>query len=94
MKHFTINTDDRRHAYNWARNRWNDTVGEAFVNFLSELDEDEQDRIYIEGYTVILDRFEAGLATVLEANGCDHNWVEQEGEPPCDVCNSCGAVRY
>lgn len=24
---------------------------------------------------------------------CDHNWQEQPGEPPVDVCNSCGLVR-
>jgi hypothetical protein len=25
---------------------------------------------------------------------CDHNWQEQPGEPACDVCSSCGEVRY
>lgn len=24
---------------------------------------------------------------------CDHDWQEQPGEPPVDVCSSCGAVR-
>jgi hypothetical protein len=24
---------------------------------------------------------------------CDHDWQEQPGEPPVDICNSCGAVR-
>ncbi len=24
---------------------------------------------------------------------CDHDWQEQPGEPPIDVCSSCGAVR-
>jgi hypothetical protein len=24
---------------------------------------------------------------------CDHQWEEQPGEPPMDVCVKCGAVR-
>lgn len=24
---------------------------------------------------------------------CNHDWQEQEGEPPVDVCSQCGAVR-
>ena len=24
---------------------------------------------------------------------CEHDWQEQPGEPPVDVCSSCGAVR-
>lgn len=24
---------------------------------------------------------------------CDHDWIECEGEPPADVCNSCGKRR-
>jgi hypothetical protein len=24
---------------------------------------------------------------------CDHDWQEQPGEPPFDVCSNCGAVR-
>lgn len=24
---------------------------------------------------------------------CAHDWQEQPGEPPVDVCSSCGAVR-
>lgn len=27
------------------------------------------------------------------ASACNHNWVECEGEPPVDICNSCGEVR-
>lgn len=26
--------------------------------------------------------------------GCDHDWQEQEGEPPVDICNSCGETRH
>jgi hypothetical protein len=25
---------------------------------------------------------------------CDHDWQEQPGEPACDTCPRCGAVRY
>lgn len=28
------------------------------------------------------------------APACEHQWEEQPGEPPMDVCSSCGAVRY
>ncbi len=27
-------------------------------------------------------------------NGCFHDWQEQPGEPPVDVCSSCGEVRH
>jgi hypothetical protein len=28
-----------------------------------------------------------------ELETCEHDWQEQPGEPPVDVCSSCGAVR-
>jgi hypothetical protein len=28
-----------------------------------------------------------------EQSRCDHTWEEQPGEPPIDVCTSCGATR-
>ena len=28
-----------------------------------------------------------------EHSPCDHDWQEQPGEPPVDVCWHCGAVR-
>jgi hypothetical protein len=37
-------------------------------------------------------RYEAQLER--EANGCEHDWQEQPGEPACDVCSGCGEVRY
>lgn len=32
--------------------------------------------------------------TVHALDVCAHDWQEQEGEPPFDVCISCGKVRY
>jgi hypothetical protein len=29
-----------------------------------------------------------------EQDGEEHDWQEQPGEPPCDVCIYCGKVRY
>lgn len=28
------------------------------------------------------------------ATYCEHDWQEQPGEPPFDVCNQCGAWRW
>lgn len=37
----------------------------------------------------------SGLWNVVDVlnDECEHDWQEQPGEPPVDVCNSCGAVR-
>jgi hypothetical protein len=34
-----------------------------------------------------------GLRDLIDGDGCDHEWKEQEGEPPVDVCVRCGKER-
>ena len=30
---------------------------------------------------------------IIAQRTCEHDWQEQPGEPPIDVCPSCGAIR-
>lgn len=32
-------------------------------------------------------------ATMAELKACEHDWDEQPGEPPVDVCTKCGDTR-
>lgn len=42
------------------------------------------------------DERDAALAALMETPACEHEggWVEQPGEPPCDVCAWCGERRF
>ena len=46
-----------------------------------------------ERYTVVLERRVAELERENSQLKCQHAWQEQPGEPPVDVCSSCGKVR-
>lgn len=32
--------------------------------------------------------------TIHVVETCIHQWIEQPGEPPIDICNLCGEERY
>lgn len=54
---------------------------------------DSQDFYEIDGLTDSTGEWQLQISDHTEEVDCDHEWVEQEGEPPVDVCISCGATR-
>jgi hypothetical protein len=70
-----------------------DETGDPKPEFKAEIEKIyEQERIY-ESQMRDLDWDREDYATSHDSDLCDHQWEEQPGEPPVDVCPKCGAYR-
>lgn len=60
-----------------------------------DVDDLEREGDSLEEEVASLKRDHKRLLEVLEVRlmKCEHDWQEQPGEPPVDVCSRCGAVR-